>query len=107
MKARQLTRIESAAEGEVDWTQTIHQKAKDAREFLSQCTPSYCSGEGDLDKGLIVDGYDGGSLEFSKVIAEWRHDGRMKGLVLLRSRRLPDPFRVFPDQQQMNGEIVL
>ena len=107
MKARQLTRIESAAEGEVDWTQTIHQKAKDARDVLSQCTPGHHSGEGDLDKGLLVDGYDGGSLEFSKVIAEWRHDGRMKGLVLLRSRRAPDPCRVFPDQQQMNGEIVL
>ena len=83
MKASQLTRIERTAEGEADWTQTIHQKAKDARDVLSQCTPGHHSGEGDLDKGLLVDGYDGGSLEFSKVIAEWRHDGQMKSLVLL------------------------
>jgi cyclohexanone monooxygenase len=107
MKARQVTHIGPTAEGGAGWTQTIHQQAKDVRDFLSQCTPGYHSGEGDLDKGLLVDGYDDGSLEFSKVIAEWRHDGRMKGLVLLRSRRLPDPCRVFPDQQQMNGEIVL
>ena len=78
-----LPALPRTAEGEADWTQTIHQKAKDAREFLSQCTPSYCSGEGDLDKELLVDCYGGGSLEFSKVIAEWRHDGQMKSLVLL------------------------
>ena len=107
MKARQLTHIEPTAEGEAGWTQTTHQKAKDARDFLSQCTPSYCSGEGDLGKELLVDGYGGGSLEFSKIIAEWRHDGRMKGLVLLRSRWPPDPLRVFPNQQQMSGEIVV
>jgi cyclohexanone monooxygenase len=56
--------------------------AQDARDFLSQSTSGYYSGEGDLDKGLLVDCYGGGSLEFSKIIAEWRHDGQMKGLVL-------------------------
>jgi cyclohexanone monooxygenase len=50
---------------------------------LSQSTSGYYSGEGDLDKGLLVDGYGGGSLEFSKIIAEWLDDGRMKSLVLL------------------------
>ena len=34
--------------------------AKDARDFLSQSTPGYYSGEGDLDKELLVDGYGGG-----------------------------------------------
>jgi len=43
---------------------------------------NYC-GEGDLDKGLLVDCHDGGLLEFSKIIAEWLDDGRMKSLVLL------------------------
>ena len=49
---------------------------------MSLTSPGYYSGEGDLDKGLLVDGYGGGSLEFSKIIAEWRHDGQMTGLVL-------------------------
>ena len=83
MKARQLTRIEPTAKGQADWTQTIHQKAKDARDFWSQCTLGYDSGDGDLYKWLLVDGYVGVSLEFSKITAEWRHDGWMKVLVLL------------------------
>ena len=57
--------------------------AKGARDFLSQSTSGYYSGEGDLDKGLLVDCHDGGLLEFSKTIAEWLHDGQMKSLVLL------------------------
>ena len=70
MKARQLTRIEPTTQVGVDLTQTIHQKAKDTRDFLSQCSSGYYSVEGDLDKGLLVDGDGGGSLEFSKIIAE-------------------------------------
>ena len=82
MRARQLTRIEPTAEAEAAWSKTIHHKATDTRAFLSQCTPGYYSGEGDLNKGLLVECYGGGSLEFSRIMAEWRLDGQLKGLTL-------------------------
>lgn len=82
MKSRHLTRIEPTAQAEAEWTKIIHQKARDVRAFLSQCTPGYYNGEGDVNKGLLIDCYGGGSLEFSKILDEWLQEGQMAGLAL-------------------------
>ena len=61
---------------------TIREKSTLLRAFLAQRTPGYYSGEGDLDKGLLVDTYGAGSLEFSRILDEWHGDGQMRGLDL-------------------------
>ncbi|EED99770.1 MULTISPECIES: flavin-containing monooxygenase [Burkholderia] len=80
MKAHKLTRIEPTAEAEEQWQDVIREKSTQVRAFLAECTPGYYSGEGDVDKGLLVDTYGGGSLEFTKLLNDWHADGQMKGL---------------------------
>jgi cyclohexanone monooxygenase len=80
MKAQNLTRIEPTAEAENQWLDVIREKSRQVRAFLAECTPGYYSGEGDVDKGLLVDTYGGGSLEFTKLLDDWHADGNMKGL---------------------------
>jgi cyclohexanone monooxygenase len=82
MKAHKLTRIEPTAEAEEQWQDVIREKSTQVRAFLAECTPGYYSGEGDVDKGLLVDTYGGGSLEFTKLLNDWHADGQMKGLEL-------------------------
>ena len=82
MKAHGLKRVEPTAEAEAEWIKTIREKSKLLRVFLAQCTPGYYSGEGDLDRGLLVDTYGAGSLEFTRILDEWHADGEMRGLSL-------------------------
>ena len=82
VKAHGLARVEPTAEAEAQWVATIREKSTLLRAFLVQCTPGYYSGEGDLDKGLLVDTYGAGSLEFSRILDEWHGDGQMRGLDL-------------------------
>jgi cyclohexanone monooxygenase len=82
MKAYGLERLEPTAEAEAQWVETIRDKSKLLRVFLAQCTPGYYSGEGDLDRGLLVDTYGAGSLEFSRLLTDWHADGQMRGLEL-------------------------
>jgi len=82
VKAHGLARVEPTAEAEAQWVATIREKSTLLRAFLAQCTPGYYSGEGDLDKGLLVDTYGAGSLEFSRILDEWHGDGQMRGLDL-------------------------
>ncbi|MDZ4359778.1 MAG: monooxygenase, partial [Variovorax sp.] len=82
MRAHGLERLEPTAEAEAQWVETIREKSTLLRVFLAQCTPGYYSGEGDLDRGLLVDTYGAGSLEFSKLLADWHADGQMHGLDL-------------------------
>jgi cyclohexanone monooxygenase len=82
MKAHELVRVEPTAEAEAEWVKTIREKSKLLRVFLAQCTPGYYSGEGDLDRGLLVDTYGAGSLEFTRILGEWHEGGEMRGLLL-------------------------
>ncbi len=70
LRDKNLTRVEPTAEGEAQWQEVIREKSKLVRAFLTECTPGYYSGEGDVDKGLLVDTYGEGSLEFTKLLNE-------------------------------------
>lgn len=78
--SRGLNTVEPTAQAETDWLRVIQEKSAEARAFLAECTPGYYSGEGDVDKGLLVDSYGGGSLEFSRLLSDWQGTGRMEGL---------------------------
>ena len=82
MREHRLTRVEPTAKAEAQWQEVIREKSRQVRAFLAECTPGYYSGEGNVDKGLLVDTYGGGSLEFSKLLGEWYADGQMKGLAV-------------------------
>lgn len=82
LRDQKFTRIEPTAEGEAQWQDVIRDKSRLVRAFLAECTPGYYSGEGNVDKGLLVDTYGAGSLEFTRLLTEWHADGRMHGLDL-------------------------
>jgi cyclohexanone monooxygenase len=80
MHANGLTRVEPTAEAEADWQDTLRQKSQRLRTFLTQCTPGYYSGEGDVQKGLLVDTYGDGARAFTALMDAWRAEGHMQGL---------------------------
>ena len=53
------------------------------REFLEACTPGYYNNEGKLSDVAAQNGfYGGGSIEFFRLLREWREKGGLEGLEL-------------------------
>lgn len=73
--------LEPSSDAEQAWVATIVEKSHASRAFLAECTPGYYSGEGDVAKGLLVETYGGGSLEFSDLLSKWQQEGQFKGLL--------------------------
>ena len=70
------TRVEVNAEAERAWVDEIKRLSGARRPYLESCTPGYYTGEGDIDKGLLVDSYAPGPIEFSRVMRAWCDNGR-------------------------------
>ena len=78
-----LKEVEVSAEREASWVQTCIEKARDAGSFLEDCTPGYYNNEGKATERSAQNGfYGGGSVEFFKLLEEWRADGQLEGLDL-------------------------
>ncbi|MDF8333808.1 flavin-containing monooxygenase [Novosphingobium cyanobacteriorum] len=75
------TRVEVEETAEKAWVAHVLDLAKIKLPYFEACTPGYYTGEGDIDKGLLIDTYAPGPIEFTKVIDAWRNDGR-PGLVI-------------------------
>lgn len=73
------TRVEVTRRAEADWVTEIRNLAGARRPYLETCTPGYYTGEGDIDKGLLVDTYAPGPIAFTQVLNAWR-EGGMPGL---------------------------
>jgi cyclohexanone monooxygenase len=55
----------------------------DTSGLLAECTPSYYNNEGDQKpRWLLLRGYGHGWNGFMKLLADWRADGTMAGLIL-------------------------
>ena len=70
------TRIEVTSAAEQAWAAKILELAGAGRPYLETCTPGYYNGEGDTDKGLLIETYGAGPIEFTKVLTSWRNSGR-------------------------------
>ena len=65
---------------------TIVRMAVLAQEFLENCTPGYYNNEGKPGERSGQNGfYGGGSVEFFRILQEWRATGELKGLELRRA----------------------
>jgi cyclohexanone monooxygenase len=73
--------IEATEAGEAGWVQQCIDKARDTGDFFENCTPGYYNNEGKLSERSVQNGfYGGGSIEFFKILEEWRSEGRLDGL---------------------------
>jgi cyclohexanone monooxygenase len=78
-----LRKVEVSAECEASWVQKCIGKARDAGDFLENCTPGYYNNEGQTSERSAQNGfYGGGSVEFFKILEDWRADGQLEGMDL-------------------------
>jgi cyclohexanone monooxygenase len=80
---RQVRLVEASQEAEDTWVQTIIDLALMRQKFLEECTPGYYNNEGNVRAMSVRNGsYGAGPVAFSKLLADWRADGGLKGLEL-------------------------
>jgi cation diffusion facilitator CzcD-associated flavoprotein CzcO len=78
---RSLEKVEVSAEREASWVQQCIDKARDAGDFLENCTPGYYNNEGQSSERSAQNGfYGGGSIEFFKILEDWRADDQLEGM---------------------------
>jgi len=74
-------KVEVTAEAEASWVKQCISKARDAGNFLEDCTPGYYNNEGQTSERSDQNGfYGGGSPEFFRILEDWRKDGGLDGL---------------------------
>ncbi len=78
-----LRKVEASEEGEASWVQQCLDKASNAGDFLENCTPGYYNNEGKTSERSVQNGfYGGGSIEFFKILEDWRAEGDLDGMEL-------------------------
>jgi cyclohexanone monooxygenase len=78
-----LQTVEASEEGEAGWVKQCLEKARDAGDFFENCTPGYYNNEGKTSELSAQNGfYGGGSIEFFKILEDWRSEGHLEGLDL-------------------------
>jgi cyclohexanone monooxygenase len=78
-----LSRVEVSEEAEAGWIAQCIEKARNAGDFLENCTPGYYNNEGKTGELSAQNGfYGGGSIEFFKILEGWREKGELEGMEL-------------------------
>jgi cyclohexanone monooxygenase len=73
--------LEASEEAEQAWVDTIISLARMGQRFLEECTPGYYNNEGKLSDLAAQNGFfGGGSIEFFRLLKEWRDKGTLPGL---------------------------
>jgi len=80
--------VEVSQAAEEEWVDTVIRLAVLAQQFLEECTPGYYNNEGKPGERSGQNGfYGGGSVEFFRILRDWRAAGGLAGLEL--TRRIP------------------
>ena len=80
---RHVRSVEVSEAAEAEWVDTIIQMAVLAQQFLEDCTPGYYNNEGKPGERSGQDGfYGGGSVQFFRILDEWRAAGDLQGIEL-------------------------
>ncbi len=78
-----LRSIEVSQAAEDEWVDAVIRLARVGLQFLEQCTPGYYNNEGKPAERAGQNGfYGGGSIEFFRLLREWRAEGSLRGLEL-------------------------
>jgi len=82
-KERGARRVEVSEAAEQEWVDAVIRLAGRAQDFLESCTPGYYNNEGKPGERSGQNGfYGGGSVEFFRILQEWRAKGDLQGLEL-------------------------
>ena len=81
--ARGATVVEPTEEAQDEWVRTLRAGAISMEAFLNDCTPGYYNNEhGAVRRSHLGDVYAPGHQEFADLLAAWRDQGDLAGLVL-------------------------
>ncbi len=73
--------LEVSEAAEQEWVDTIIRMARLGLQFLEECTPGYYNNEGKPGERSGQNGfYGGGSIDFFRILREWRDKGSLPGL---------------------------
>ena len=78
-----VVEVEADPVAAAEWARAIANGARDPK-FSQECTPGYYNGEGQ-GGGFVASTYGPGSVAFFRLLADWRADRAMPGLILKRS----------------------
>jgi cyclohexanone monooxygenase len=77
--------VEPTQKAEDDWVETIVSGNASRRAFLEACTPGYFNYEGKRRRSVeLNEPFGGGAVAYLKILDDWRKDGTLKGLELIR-----------------------
>jgi cyclohexanone monooxygenase len=81
---RGLTCVEPALEAQEKWVDLIRSTAVDISWLQRECPPSYFNNDGDTSKNrwYLGESYGPGWDAFEQIVADWRDDGSLAGLVV-------------------------
>ncbi|KXG45852.1 uncharacterized protein PGRI_047080 [Penicillium griseofulvum] len=73
--------LDTAAEAEEKWVQTIVELGKLQQDFVKECTPGYYNNEGKHSEAVLRNStYGLGSPVFIELLRNWRKTGKLEGL---------------------------
>ncbi|TGD71055.1 NAD(P)/FAD-dependent oxidoreductase [Mangrovimicrobium sediminis] len=86
----ELAVVEPSAEAQAAWIEHMRETAVDISAFQMECTPSYFNNEGEKDvdengneriRWYLGESYGPGWHAFEKLLADWREDGALEGML--------------------------
>jgi cyclohexanone monooxygenase len=78
---RDAKSIEPTREAEEEWVKIVN-RPNPMTNYQSVCTPGYYNGEGTSEGGFLQAVYPDGALAFFDLLARWREQGDLEGLVV-------------------------
>jgi cyclohexanone monooxygenase len=83
--SRNVKALEPSQQAQDTWVQTIRETAIDLTQFQRECTPSYFNNEGsEKIRWYLGESYGPGWEAFERLMQNWRDQGDLQGLVLVR-----------------------
>ncbi|BBZ05431.1 monooxygenase [Mycolicibacterium chitae] len=81
---RGASTIEATQAAEEQWLAAMEASSEKPKAFYAECTPSYLSSEGDKENphGMLSTNFGGKPVEFFDMLAKWRANGRLEGVIL-------------------------
>ena len=82
VRSREGRSVEPTREAEAEWVKVVKSPSP-MTEYQNTCTPGYYNGEGqNAHQGFLDSQYPEGAVRFYEMLARWREQGEMEGLVI-------------------------
>jgi len=82
VKGREGRSVEPTVEAEAEWVKVVSAPSN-MTDYLNTCTPGYYNGEGqNSHQGFLDTQYPAGAVRFYELLARWREEGTLEGLIV-------------------------